>query len=428
MVNFADGVDPVYLQLLHEARRKSAQSYATAHSHGPCGIVIGPTEGDFARHTLRAMRNAQRIRNILKLSSNVSTTTTTSSSKNDSSIKLALMTCQEHLDMIQDACGGMAPNKSKNKPIAKTKIPNHLVQETCRLWANNTLFDDVVETSRNNAKDDENGHWEFQPNDNHTELQQGSSVYWLKALGGYRYAPYTASLFLDSDAFPCPGVQDLFDIINPPRGAHNPWQLAVATGQKIDVSMGMDQYSVGWHKQEEFWTPGNVTLLRDFPHFAMRNSGTVLFHFHRRLVQTLAEFIPLVAEHVYNHVATPQRKVINDQYPLRIALYLFHRLHSNPSAVDNDQKFNEQPIPLHTSCRSYPGNPYAGTDGFLNGQFPIQQDGKHCHECHCTPCRVVHTATTHFVTINGMTGWEEDFLDKYYYYNHQNNVHSGQQD
>lgn len=66
---------------------------------------------------------------------------------------------------------------------------------------------------------------------------------------------------------------------------------------------------------------------------------------------------------------------------------------------------------MHATCRAYPGQDYAGTDGHINGMLPLQQDGKHCTECSCSPCLVGHFASTWFLNIKGFKGWEPDIPD-----------------
>jgi hypothetical protein len=350
--DFAQGVDPVYLELLEVAERNSAADFETSHKRGARGVAIGPTNGKFV-FTFNALQNAKRIRYILG---------------NDRSVKIALMTSQEHLTILFQEC-------SDN--------PKTEFAEACRLWANNTLFDDVIVTKDN----------EFRGNDNHTHGDPGTSNHWLKALGGYRLAPYTRTMFLDSDAYLCPGFEKLFDIVEPV----NEWQIPSLAPAHFVI--GIEQFRV---PSPRFWNPGDDHVYEDFKKVRMRNTGVVLFHFHSRTAHTFAHFIPLVSEHVYNFVATPENKVVNDQTPFRIALFLFNRL---------VPEFNEQNFPMHSSCRSYPGKKHAGTDGFKNGMLPIQQDGKPCNECRCTPCRVTHFRVLK-VYINGKMGWEAD-VDPY---------------
>jgi hypothetical protein len=351
--DFSDGVDPVYIELLEEAERRSAEAFKTSHQRGERGIVVGPTEGNF-NHATKALENAKRIRYILG---------------NDRSVKIALMASKEHVELLTKKC---SRNETKKED-----------RETCRLWANGTLFDDVIETI-----DDE-----FVGNDNHTDLGQGTSKHWLKALGGYRNAPYKKTLFLDTDAYPCPGFEKLYGVVTP----RSPWQLP--NYEVAHLAVGIDQYGFA-DGSGEFWTPGNKTILKDFLTFRERNTGSVLFHFHDQVANTFAQFLPLVAEHVFNNVGTIQKKVTHDQIPFRVALYLFRRLVPD---------FVEHQLPMHSSCRSYPGASYAGTDGFEYGMFPIQQKGQHCRECRCTPCLIAHTRI-YPVTINGNMGWEE-FLE-----------------
>jgi hypothetical protein len=174
------------------------------------------------------------------------------------------------------------------------------------------------------------------------------------------------------------------------------WSLS--STETVDLAIGIDQCPRGTGGSDR-WTPGDKLILKDFETFAERNAGTDLWNFHRQLVHELATFAPLVAEHIYNNVATPEEKVVNDQNPFRTALYLFKRL---------KPEFNEQMLPMHTSCRTYPGAPFAGIDGFKNGMYPFISDaGERCAECYCTPCLIGHTAKS--FTINGKMGWEEDF-------------------
>ena len=214
-------------------------------------------------------------------------------------------------------------------------------------------------------------------------------------LSKYRSAPYKTSWFLDSDAFPCPGFNKLFGVLKPALNEKY-WQLPITA--EGDFAIGIEQYAKG--DRNEYFLPGpDRTVLADYFTYAFRNSGSVMFNFHRKLAHTLAEFIPLVAMHMHDNASTPKNKVFNDQTALRHALYLFERL--NPDYVS-------QLFPMHSSCRTYPGRKYAGTDGFENGMFPIQFDGKYCSDCSCTPCLIAHTAGTHFVTLNGSTGWGDD--------------------
>jgi len=383
------GVDPIYIELFKKAQLLSKYDYASSHQHGKFGIVIGPTEGEF-RHTLKALENGKRISSILQLNQiqqGLSTTT-----KKD--LKLALMASPEHVQIL-DSCSSYMINQQPNKiniTRFKEKMSDAVIEnlpdqneleEACRLWANGTLFDHTLKM--NDAP--------YKHNDNHTNLDQGSSKYWLKALGGYRLAPYQHSLFLDSDSYPCPGVQKLFQLTDPDGYLFGKyWQLPVSGPG--DLAIGVDQFAA-W--QNGLWIPGDKKVLSDCSNFAERNTGAVLFNFQRLLAHTLAHFIPLVSEHIYNNVATPEQKVVNDQVPFRVALYLFRRFQPD---------FVEHQIPMHASCRTYPGVQHSGTDGFLNGMYPLQHDGKPCKECSCTPCLINHTPD-YPVTIGGFMGWEK---------------------
>jgi hypothetical protein len=171
--------------------------------------------------------------------------------------------------------------------------------------------------------------------------------------------------------------------------------------KKVDLVIGIDQYSVAdLRNHGHLVAPGVGKLLQDFLYVSERNTGVVLLNFYRPLVHTFAHFVPLVDEHVFNPMSLPLKmrlSMINALF--RIALYRFRRL---------VPEFNEQQIPMHTSCRNYPGKVYAGTDGFKNGMYLIQPNGKHCSECRCTPLLINHNGGTYFLTINGRTGWEDD--------------------
>lgn len=358
-----EGVLPDYLSLLDEAYRRAEKDFGTSHERGERGVAIGPTEGDF-KHTVRALQNARRIRNVL--------------AGGDGSVKIALMTSHNHIRILH-SCSD--PNVTTQ--IEQAQPPDReQLSEGCRLWANGTLLDDVIATI-----DDE-----YKGNDNHTNLDQGSSFFMLKNMASYRHAPYTTTLFLDTDAYPCPGFEKLFALVEEPD--NKIWQIPVTA--EADVAIGLEQYPYEPTGFASHFVPGDPAILRDFFTFTFRNDGVVLFHFHRKVAHVFAHFIPLVSEYVYNHVGNETVKVINDQTPFNIALYLSHRLVPD---------FLETQIPMHASCRSYPGKDYAGTDGFWNGMLPLQSDGKYCSECQCSPCLISHFTDLLILKVNGQNGW-----------------------
>jgi len=348
------GVDRVYLDLFHKAKIMADEDYEKRHERGLMGIVIGPTDGNFD-YTLKAIRNGARIRNIMK------------EHGKENLVKLALVASEEHLTEIFEKC----LSQDKNHQLSDS------LQEACNILTrenyNGTLFDDIIKSETEPP---------YKWNDEHTNLDQGSSKF----------------CFLDSDAYPCPGFEALFQFSNTNAGYDKHWQPSFMGGG--DLAIGIEQFpETNGVDHQTFWTPGDANVLTDFARFPQRNTGTVLFNFETTRGHHFAHFVPLVAEHVYNNVATPSNKVVNDQWPFVIALYLFKRL---------DPGFVEHIFPMHTSCRSYPGWEYAGTDGFLNGMFPMQPSGEHCSECSCTPCLVNH-CSGYDVKINGFFGWEDDF-------------------
>ena len=295
-------------------------------------------------------------------------------------LKIALMASPEHVSIL-NSC-------DSNEQVTRTELDGEIagiiLKVTCLLWANGTLFDDVI--IMHEAP--------YKGNDDHTSLEQGTSGFWLKALGGYRLAPYKHSLFLDSDAYPCPKVEALFQLSDHSLTQYEKfWQVPLL--RPADVAIGIEQYPEG--TDLEHWTPGDKHVLKDYRYFSERNTGAVLWNFERRASHTFAHFIPLVSEHIYTSVASKKYKVVNDQTPFRVALYLFRRL---------EPDFFEVQIPMHASCRTYPGENFTGTDGYLNGMYPRQQDGTMCSECSCTPCLINHCSTSYFVTVKGYKGWE----------------------
>ena len=354
------GIDPVYIELLKKAQENSEKRRQTLPPKKPVqGIVIGPTEGRFHSYTFKALRNAQRIRNIMAMT-------------NRTEIQVTLMTSQEHHDILQ-LCGTTNITKDEKKKLGITDKVDNIFLEACRLWDSGSLFDDIIITKLDG----------LQPNDSFVDARQGTSAFWLKALGSYRNAPYQTSLFIDSDSYPCPGFEKLF-LLTRPIG-QKIWQFP--TLRPADLAIGLEQFPVTpgnfhWNPGRGQGPDGSDVFLEEYKTFTTRNTGAVLFHFDGPLTLVFAEFLPLVAEHVYNHVATAEHKVPNDQTPFKIAQFVFQKLVPD---------FVEQRFPMHASCRSYGGLKFTGTDGYQNGMFPLQSDGKHCSECYCTPCLIVHT-------------------------------------
>ena len=207
------GVDPVYIKFFEEAKvRTSEKDYDSSHRDGTFGIVIGPTEGQIKyRYTLLALRNGKRIRSMLGPSGRRSSAT----GNFKISLKLVLMTSPQHVEVL-NACS------QKNHNILHTfkvsKINHDQIKEACRLWANGTIFYHYHANARCTIP--------YKPNDNHTDLAQGSFKFWLKALGGYRLAPYKHSLFFDYDSYPCPGIDKLLQLTNPDDSNFGKlWQL-----------------------------------------------------------------------------------------------------------------------------------------------------------------------------------------------------------
>ena len=147
------------------------------------------------------------------------------------------------------------------------------------------------------------------------------------------------------------------------------------------------------------YNPGSGKWHSDFENFSLRNTGAHLWNFEREHTHVFAHFLVLVAEYLYNVVATAEKGVVNDQDPFRLALYLYQRM---------VPQFHEVNFPQHASCRTYPDEKYAGLDGARNGMYPVQPDGMICSDCRCTPCLIAHNAATLFVTVNGRKGWESN--------------------
>lgn len=350
-----DSIPQVYLDMLEEAEKRSKKDYQTSHTRGKRGIVIGPIDGKF-KYTLKALENARRIRNILA---------------RDSGIQLAIITSKEHVQILN----GCKKLKSSWKEPLTPKV--------CRLWANGTMFDDIILNK-------EPKQW---TNNFHVTERLGSR-YIMISIAGSVLAPYQQSLMLDSDSYPCPGVEKFFDMINP--YSNQRWPLpSTAT---VDLVTSFEQYP--W--QDSHWKrvlgkgSGGYS---DFEYFADRNCGTLLYNFESHKTHVFAHFVQLVAAHVINNVASPDLIVMGEQTLYKIALYVFKKLRP---------EFHEEQFPSHLSCRSYPNDEGGGIDGFRNGMYPLQVNGKPCNECHCTSCLINHNHGAHFVFINGKTGWEND--------------------
>lgn len=346
------GIEQVYIDFLKEAERRSELDYNSSHERGKKGIVVGPIDGKF-KYMISAMENARRIRTVLA---------------SDSGVKLAIITSKEYVDILS----GCRRDKSAWQEL--------LTAEACRLWANGTLFDDIVFNKEQQV-------W---VNDSHVVDRLGSR-YILTSLGGSLLAPYQQSLLLDSDSYPCPGVEKLFGMLVP--YSNKLWPLPSTA--KVDLVTSLEQYP--WQAPRWKWVFGNDTSLHsDFQYFADRNTGALLYNYENQLTHTFAHFVQLVAPHVINHIASLNMLVMGDQTPYKIALYLFQKLRP---------EFNEVQFPSHVSCRTYLNRSHAGIDGAINGMYPKQKDGKICTDCHCTPCLINHNANTMFVTINGKRGW-----------------------
>lgn len=352
-----ESFDQVYLDMLQQAEELAAKDFQSSHNKGKRGIVIGPTDGQF-KYTLRALENAVRIRNIIP---------------QDSDMKLAIITSKEHLRILS---GCKEHAASWNEP---------LTHKVCRLWANGTLFDDVILNKK-----------PVWTNNFHVTDRLGSR-YIMISIGGSLLAPYKQSLMLDSDSHPCPGFLKLFAILEP--YSEKLWSLPSTA--RVDLVTAHEQFP--WQGSKSFWRNllgKGAGAHYDFQHFADRNCGTLLYNFESELTHTFAHFLQLVAAHVINNVASHKHLVMGEQTLFKIALYIFTRLRPT---------FHEEQFPSHVVCRSYPGREeHGGIDGFQNGMYPIQQDGKPCRECRCTPCLINHNHGAHFVTLKGgKSGWEE---------------------
>ena len=350
------GVHQIYLDLFAKAKKLTSDDWDSVVFRGQRGVLIGPIAGAF-RHITKALQNARRIRSILP---------------HNSTIKIAIMLSDQIKAILENCTSNSVPEDA----------------DACRLWNGGALFDDVIIIEKDLP---------YKPNEANTyNSKETSGLYWMQALAGYRFAPYVETLFLDSDARPCPGFEKIFSILKP--FSNQLWPMPLF--KIVDLAIGIDQYRDSGAPGTPYWCPGDPRVLVDFKYYSERNTGTVLLNFHSQLARQFAHFVPLVAEHVYNNVASaPGKEVTNDQIPFLVALYLFRRLEPN---------FNEQILPIHTSCRTYAGIKAAGIDGDKNGMFPLMENGKHCRTCYCTPCLVTHG--TSIAIQDGKMGWEEDFV------------------
>jgi hypothetical protein len=356
------------------------------------GVVFGPVGGRFT-HTLRALRNTRRTRNILDEGSDV---------------RLALVTSMEHKLILERHCAADAD--AVDAAVVTANATRDQLGEACRLYSNGTLLNDVVESWPDPPYTDES---------HNRGPGQGSSQWQMTSLGGPFRAPYVRTLFLDSDSYACPGFEKLFDALAP----YSNRRCTSPSYAPANLAIGLEQFPSGSHGKKSAWrgrmiparydnggggggsggdANGSTTPLHhaDFDYFAMRNTGVHIWDFGiNDHTHVFAHFLVLVAEHLYNNVATVEDGVTNDQDSFRLALYIYRIL---------VPEFHEVNFPQHASCRTYPNSTFAGIDGSRNGMYPVQRDGTMCSDCRCTPCLIAHNAGVLFVTVNGKKGWEDD--------------------
>lgn len=346
------GIDPAYIELLEKAAEPDDEGFPP--KHGDCGVafVLG---GQF-KYLYQGLLNAERIRKSLR--------------SNDPEIRVAVFTNRNFISLLNTCISNETAiqNAADLAGVASTKA-----KEGCKLW---TFVDDwfAIEDLKVPYTKPDMGH-------------QATTEFWMSTLVANTRAPYTRTLFLDSDAYVCPGFADLF-LMADPMDSNNLWTFP--STHVADLVIGVDQYPYNrMHRHHP--SPGNLSILTDFEFFSDRNTGTYVLNFHRQEVHTFVRFIQLVAEHLYNNVATKGKEITNDQVPFKLALYLFHKAYD----------FHENTIPLHSSCRTYINTDHAGTRGEFNGMYPIQNDtGRPCDKCGCTPCLINHLAGTHHVNLN----------------------------
>ena len=393
-------------------------------------------------------------------------------------VKVALLLSSQHVELLQSCSNMYNHNNNQSNNVVVNNVTHEELEalgipqaawqrypQACQLWNHGNVVDEVIVTpplhddndynSENNK--DHNNNNDIDPQwlsrssmDQYADLTQGTAMHQLAKLGSYRHAPYQVTIFLDSDAYPCPGVEKLFAVASSIINHEKLWQFPIR--RPADIAIGMEQYpkdgtqpiwNPGRQRQQQQHKQGTIMgsqrklLWHEYESFATRNTGVVLFRFQRPVTWVFAEFLPLVGQHLYQqeqqqqqqqeqqeqqHVVaattetttrtttnttptttttTERPKIPNDQVAFKVALFVFKRLFSVPSnsTSTSSHDFVEQQWPMHVSCRTYPGFDCAGTDGFLNGMFPLQSNGKHCNECHCTPCLVSHTVRKTILSV-----------------------------
>jgi hypothetical protein len=347
------GIDPAYIELLRKAA-EPGEGYPP--KHGDRGVMF--VAGSAFRYLLMALENAERVSKSVRNS--------------DPEVRVAVFTHRKYISLM-DLCG----NETTLYHAAaanETNIPAPEATAACNLWhhVNDPFALEDLEIPP--VKSDVG--------------KQASPEFWMTCMVANTQAPYIRTLFLDNDAYVCPGFADLF-LMADPMTENNLWTFPET--RTADLVIGIDQYPYNANHQY-YPSPGNLTILDDFQYFSDRNTGTYVLNFHRRELHTFTRFVVLVAQHIYNNVASKGQEITNDQVFFKLALYIFEKAYPN---------FAENTIPLHSSCRTYVGLEYAGTRGDLNGMYPIQKDtGKPCAKCSCTPCLVNHLAGTLSVEID----------------------------
>lgn len=201
------GVDPIYLDLFRKAKVRAKQRPMEFRAEK--GVCIGPI-GVGTDHFLKALRNAKRIRNILPPSTDV---------------KIAIVVHQKQLDDLDKTCRLIENFQKLNREAGS------VTDRTACAMKNESFVDDFVGVpypievkSKNDAVDGrvQYSHW-----------------YWTFALASYKHAPYRRSLFLDSDAYPCPHFERLFAFATPFK--EKLWSTP-SYGREVDLAVGIDQY------------------------------------------------------------------------------------------------------------------------------------------------------------------------------------------
>jgi hypothetical protein len=182
------GIDPAYIELLRQAA-ETGESYPP--KRGDRGVMF--VAGSQFRYLLMGLQNAERVSKSVRNS--------------DPEIRVAMFTHRKYI-LLMDLCGNET-TLSNAAAANETQVPAHEAKAACNLWHYvNDCF----------ALED----LKIPPVKSDMGKDEASPEFWLTCMVANTQAPYIRTLFLDNDAYVCPGFADLF-LMADPMTENNLW-------------------------------------------------------------------------------------------------------------------------------------------------------------------------------------------------------------